>query len=143
MEFINFIKSKKYVTYNVLDKKPDIGSYAWSKVSFKDALKYHKNDSQNWGMRTGLQENGDYIIGLDFDMWHKQKGTNKYIQNQNTIKLFDEFLNLNEEKKGVFSSSTELNRGCIVDITKSNKIIEILSINGSSKIQKKEFCLEI
>ncbi len=143
MDFINFIKSKRYVTYNVLDKKPDIGTYAWSKVSFNDASKYHKNDSQNWGMRTGLQENGDYIIGLDFDMWHKQKGTNKYIQNQNTIKLFDEFLNLNEEKKGVFSSSTELNRGCIVDITKSNKIIEILSINGSSKIQKKEFCLEI
>ena len=149
MDFIDFIKDKKYVCYNVNEKQPilgnvkDPGYIGWSKITYEQALKHHQPNIENWGMRTGQQENGDYILGLDFDMWYKEKSTNKYIQSENTRKLFDEFLILNEEKKGVFSSSTELNRGCMCDVTDSKKILEILSINGSKKIQKTDYCLEI
>jgi len=147
MDFIKICKEKQYVIYNVKDKMPILALegkkplIGWSKITYEQALKFHDNESQNWGLRTGLQENGDYLLGLDFDMWYKDKG--KYIESQNTRKLSEEFSNLNSDNIGLFSSSTELNRGCIVNIKNSNKILKILQINGSSKICKKDYCLEI
>ena len=74
-------------------------------------------------------------------MWYKTGG--EYIASENTRKLFKDFEKLNNNKDGLFSSSTELNRGCLVDISKSKKIQEIIKINGKGKIEKKDFHLEV
>jgi len=142
--FINKLIEKKYIVYNVnSNKMPSLGNNddGWSKITFDNTLKYHNYDSDKFGLRTGIQENGDYIIGLDFDMWYKSQG--KYIASENTRKLYEEFNNINKNNYGVFSSSTELNRGVLVNINKSKKIQDILSINGKRKIEKKDYHLEI
>lgn len=142
--FINKLIENKYIVYNVNTVKLPIlgtGQEGWSKIAFDKCLKYHNLDSEMWGMRTGIQENGDYIIGLDFDMWYKSKG--KYIASENTRQLYEEFEHLNINKDGIFSSSTELNRGCIVDVTKSKLIKDMLSKNGKGKIEKNNYHLEI
>jgi len=141
MDFVKFCKDKKYVHYNVKNKQPILGAIGWSKVTYEEALKHHQSGNNDWGMRTGYQENGDHIIGLDFDMWYKSGG--EYVESINTKKLYKEFQAINPENIGVFSSSTELNRGCLVNIKNSSKIQEILEKNGSSKIEKKDFCLEV
>ena len=64
-------------------------------------------------------------------MWYKEGG--EYVSSENTRKLFKEFERLNNNKDGLFSSSTELNRGCLVDITKSKKIQEIIKMNKQGK----------
>ena len=143
-EFIQSLINKKYIVYNVNSAKlPILGrnDEGWSKITFDKTEKYRSMDSEMWGMRTGIQENGDFIIGLDFDMWYKSKG--KYIESENTRNLYKEFENLNINKDGIFSSSTELNRGCIVDVSNSLLIKDMLSKNGKGKIEKNDYHLEI
>ncbi len=145
MDFINLlISEKKYILYNVDEnKRPKVGTKekGWSKITFEDSLTFHNKDSLQWAIRTGIQPNGDVLTVLDWDMWYKVGG--EYIESENTRKLYKEFEKLNSENHGVFSSSTELNRGVIVDITKSKKLLDIISLNGSSKIQKKDYHLEV
>ncbi len=144
IEFIKHLIVNKYLVYNVNENKLPIlgsGSNGWSKITFENALKYHNYSLESWGFRTGIQPNEKFIIGLDFDMWYKTGG--EYIASENTRKLFKDFEKLNNNKDGLFSSSTELNRGCLVDISKSKKIQEIIKINGKGKIEKKDFHLEV
>lgn len=144
IEFIKSLIEEKYLVYNVNQLKLPLlgsGNDGWSKITFDNALKFHDYNSENWGIRTGIQPNDKYVIGLDFDMWYKVGG--EYISSENTRKLFKEFERLNNNKEGLFSSSTELNRGCLVDITKSKKIQEIIRINGKGKIEKKDYHLEV
>lgn len=142
-EFINYLLTNKYFIYNVNDKLPNLGTgdEGWSKIKYDDTFKYINYKSDRWGMRTGWQPNEKYIIGLDFDMWYKSG--NDYVSCHNTEKLFNEFKNLNSDLKGVYSSSTYKNMGCLVDITKSKKLIDALSNDGRRKLQKKNFCLEL
>jgi len=144
IEFIKSLIEEKYLVYNVNQLKLPLlgsGNDGWSKITYDDTLKFHDYESENWGFRTGIQPNDKYVIGLDFDMWYKEGG--EYISSENTRKLFKEFERLNNNKDGLFSSSTELNRGCLVDITKSKKIQEIIKINGKGKIEKKDYHLEV
>jgi len=128
MDFINLlISEKKYILYNVDEnKRPKVGTKekGWSKITFEDSLTFHNKDSLQWAIRTGIQPNGDVLTVLDWDMWYKVGG--EYIESENTRKLYKEFEKLNSENHGVFSSSTELNRGVIVDITKSKKLLDII-----------------
>ena len=75
MDLINEFKKRRYVIWNVNENKLPIvgtGDAGWSKISFDNVKQYWRNNTHNWGFRTGLQTNGDYIIGLDFDMWYKK-----------------------------------------------------------------------
>ena len=144
MDFLNGLIKEKYILYNVDEnKKPIVGTgdNGWSKITYEKALTYHKKQSKQWAIRTGIQPNGEFIIVLDWDMWYKVGG--EYIESENTRKLFKQFFKINSNQEGVFSSSTELNRGVIVNITKSKKLLDIISLNGSSKIQKKDYHLEV
>lgn len=139
--FISTLVESKYMIWNVNEKKMPIlpSGVGWSKCSLDD-FKVDVNGS-GFGIRTGHQPNGKYIIGLDFDMWVKSDG--KYIQCNNTRKLYAEFEKLNEDNAGVFMSSTELNRGCLVDISKCELLIELIESDGRRKIQKDNYCLEV
>ena len=126
---------------------PKVGSgkFGWSKISYEDSKKYFDPKNHQIGFRTGTQPNEKIIIGLDFDMWFSvNDGKNKkYVPSETTRKLYSEFELLNPDNIGVFSSSTELNRGVLVDITKSTKLKEIIAQDGRRKIQKENYHLEV
>lgn len=145
MEIINSFKSKKYVVWNInVSKKiPIVGTndLGWSKITHDDVKQYWNDKSNSWGFRTGIQENGDYIIGLDFDMWYKCN--NQYIASENTRKLFSDFELLNPNNEGVFTSSTSLNKNVLCDISKCDNLIKKLDDLGKGKIQNENYHLEI
>lgn len=143
MQIISFFQEQKFILYNVNSKKMPVllQSSSWSKITYKESLKQFDINNKLIGFRTGIQGNGKYIIGLDFDMWFKVKGD--YKESPNTIKLYKEFENVNKKMAGLYTSSTERNRGCLVDITASKKIIKLIEDDGRRKLQKKDFHLEI
>ena len=143
MDCVADFKKRKYVLWNVSSKKTPMlkGGYGggWNKITHDEAKQYW-GQSQNWGMRTGRQENGDYIIGLDFDMWVKEGLT--YVASQNTRDLFAKQQEINPDNIGVFESSTQLNRGVLVNIKKSKKLMKIMD-ELPLNIQRTNYCLEI
>lgn len=145
---IDFFISKDFLLWNVCEKKmPKVGSgnFGWSKINYEDSKKFFDPKNSQIGFRTGIQPSGKIIIGLDFDMWFSvNDGKNKkYVPSETTRKLYSEFELLNPDNVGVFSSSTELNRGVLVDITKSTKLRDIIAQDGRRKIQKENFHLEV
>lgn len=166
MELVREFREKRYIIYNVGDtptaikkgldltgktplcgwleingKTTFIKKHNWRKITFDNLESYWEEESDKWGLRTGLQENGDYLIGLDFDMWEKQNG--KYVECKNTIELYKRFESVNPSENGIFTSSTQRNRGVICDITYCTKIKELLSEAGSEKFNARNYCLEI
>ena len=143
MDCVAEFKKRKYVIWNVSTKKipmlKDGIARNWNKITHKEA-KLYWGQSKNWGMRTGRQENGDYIIGLDFDMWVKEGLT--YVVSQNTRDLFAKQQEINPNNIGVFESSTQLNRGVLVNIKKSKKLMKMMD-ELPLNIQRTNFCLEI
>jgi hypothetical protein len=143
MDCVADFKKRKYVLWNVSSKKTPMlkGGFGggWNKITHDEAKQYW-GQSQNWGMRTGRQENGDYIIGLDFDMWVKEGLT--YVASQNTRDLFAKQQEINPDNIGVFESSTQLNRGVLVNIKKSKKLMKIMD-ELPLNIQRTNYCLEI
>lgn len=140
-EFINYVVSNGYTIWNVTNKKMPLlpSGVSWSKCTIND---YTVNlNSDSFGFRTGKQENGKYIIGLDFDMYVKIN--KEYEECKNTRILYKKFEKVNEGNDGVFISSTENNRGVLVDITECEDLIDLIELDGRGKIQKKNYCLEV
>lgn len=145
MDFIDSLLASDYLLYNVNEKKIPVDSkgmqFSWSKITLEKVKSIRNLESTMWGMRTGLQPNGKYIIGLDFDMWYQQQ--DKYVSSENTRVLFEELKVINPDLSGVFCSSTELNKGVFCDITECTELIELLSNIGKSKFNCKDYHLEI
>tara|TARA_R110002110_G_scaffold11119_1_gene53958 strand:- start:225 stop:2636 length:2412 start_codon:yes stop_codon:yes gene_type:complete len=143
MDCVNEFKKRKYVIWNVSPKKTPMlkNGYGggWNKITHNEVKQYW-GKSNNWGMRTGRQENGDYIIGLDFDMWVKEGLS--YVVSQNTRDLFAKQQEINPDNIGVFESSTQLNRGVLVNIKKSKKLMKMMD-ELPLNIQRTNYCLEI
>lgn len=145
-KFINFLIENDYMVWNLgipkAEKAPKLQKgVGWSTAMLEDVKPYLNYKSNSWGMRTGLQPNGKYIIALDFDLWVKIN--NNYEECHNTRKLYKEFELLNDVKDGLFSSSTENNKGCLVDITNCHSLIELIELDARNKIQKQNYCLEV
>lgn len=151
MQFNNFFIQecidKHYAVMNCDEKKrPALDN--WSKRPAKDFYESVK-PTGFYTMRMGLQENGDYIINLDFDLKEKNKKTGKYDkENHFTRKLLDEWMEINEDEHGLFNSSTQGNMGNLVDITQCQKLIDLIADIGKSKFEmnsqkKKDATLEI
>lgn len=166
MELVEKFRENRYIIYNVGDtptaikkglqltgKTPLCGwleingestfikKHNWRKITFNNLESYWDYESDKWGLRTGQQENGDYLIGLDFDMWEKQNGV--YVECKNTIELYKTFESINPSENGVFTSSTQRNRGVICDITHCPDIQEILNECRAEKFNARNYCLEI
>lgn len=145
MDFIKECISKKYLLLNLKPntKNPICGikEEGWSKITYENSLKYLNKNSNTFTLRTGLQENGDYIIVLDFDLW--LKNGDKRTKDEKTENLFKDFLKLNINKDGIYKSSTVNNHNCIVKINNSKRIINELDEIGKRTFKKKGFELEI
>ena len=145
-KFISYLIENDYMVWNLglakAEKAPKLKKgISWSNALLEDVKPYLDLKSDKWGIRTGIQPNCKYIIALDFDLWIKVN--KEYEECHNTRKLYKEFEGLNIEKHGLFSSSTENNKGCIVDITDCQELIELIEIDGRAKIQKQNYCLEL
>ena len=94
------------------------------------------------GFRTGIQPDGRYIIGLDFDIFHEStKGSGEYVKCDITAKHFDRIKRY-VKSDAVFESSTCGNFGCLVDITEKPELIELLKPNNAKfKINQLEVLL--
>jgi len=143
-KIINYFTQNGYFVWNVVNKCPvaGVGDKGWSKILYEDIKTYWNLNSNNWGIRTGIQPNGDYIIGLDFDTWYKSGNT--YISCNNTIQLLEEFNNLLGDKKdGFYISGTERNRGCLVNIKSCPNLHMFLEEIGKGRFQANNYHLEI
>ena len=79
---INWFINQGYTIYNLTSSKEPYDSKkkqllgCWNVMTadeFKETIDYK---CENWGIRTGRQENGKHIIVLDFDMWYKKEKPN-------------------------------------------------------------------
>lgn len=143
-QVINYFTQNNFFVWNVKDKMPvaGTGNNGWSKIAYDDIKKYWDINSNSWGMRTGRQPNGKFIIGLDFDTWHKVGSS--YINCNNTITLLSEFVKiLGEKQDGFYISGTENNRGCLVDISNCSHLIGLLESIGKGRFQAENYHLEI
>ncbi len=141
--FIKKMIDDQYLIWNITDRKvPKLKpGLSWSSATLDDIRPTLDLNSNFFGMRTGFQPNGKFIIGLDFDMWIK-KG-DKYDECKATRDLYKTFEALNPLNIGVFVSSTQCNRGVLVDITNCPDLIKLIDTDSRRKIQQKGFCLEI
>lgn len=142
-DFINYLYTQNYTLWNVSEKKMPVlpKGISWSKACNEEIKPNVNLNSSSFGIRTGKQDNEKFIIGLDFDIMVKDG--EDYIVDNNTTKLYKKFIELNPEQAGVFISSTENNRGCLVDITDCKDLIELLINIKKSKFNKDNFHLEI
>jgi len=148
-ETISFFKNEKFLLWNIgTDKIPILkngSSGGWSKITYEQSKKYFDETNNNIGMRTGIQESGKYIIGLDFDIMKKDEATKAYsLECTNTKKFYTDFLgNCDGDVTGIFKSSTCGNYGILVDVTENKSIVDLLDNIAATTFQRKDFHLEI
>lgn len=140
---IQYFMDENFLIYNVKNKTPSVGygENGWSHISIENVKEYWDFNNPNWGMRTGLQPNGKYIIGLDFDMWYKNGST--YVESENTRKLINEFKTKTDKLDGFFDSSTINNVGIFVDISNCKDIINLLLKISKNIFSAPNYHLEI
>ena len=137
MQFINFLKNNEYqVGNNLMGKSP--GFKGWNTIPNL----YDRCDvnGDSFFLRMGDQLNGDYVIGLDFDVYKKSCKDNKH---KKTYDLLQEFKNSNKDNHGHFNGATYHNEGCIVSIKNCPQIIQKLDEIGKTKFQNKGYELEL
>jgi len=147
---LNFFNSNlgKYYIFNVKEKLPikcDTGKglNGWSSSNYETEIKPYVNiNSERYGisLNCGRQPNNDIIIGLDFDVMCINKENGKYEVNEYVKNLFNEFIDLNSNYDGVFSSSTQNNYGCFVKINDEQyeKLLKIGNIGGDLEVKIKK-----
>jgi len=145
MNFINQLINQKYLIYNVNDKKMPCdkngNGFAWSNITLEELEDMRNYDSEMWGMRTGIQPNGKYIIGLDFDLWFKDRGN--YIKCDKTRELYNIFEVINPNLDGCFCSSTMDNKGVFCDISNCKNLVDLLGKINKAKFECDGYHLEI
>lgn len=87
-------------------------------------------DDLSYGCKMGEQPNGDYIIGLDFDIYGKKNGLINLCDK--TFELYTAFCNINEKHYGVWRSGTEGNYGCLV-LIRDTTLIDTIRQLGKEK----------
>lgn len=146
MELIERLISEKYCLFNVgLSKRP-VNLYGnglddWETLPC-DALRIHHNkNSMLWGLRTGLQGNGRYIMTLDFDCCGKpDKQTGQYKGCEYTQEKYDEYAEIADKEDGWYLSSTEGNANVLIDYTDCPTIRKYAeTMNGKFSIK----CMEV
>ena len=131
------------ITKTPIDGYQKYGITGWpgktGKQYTRDLLKHlniNTADGIGYGVKCGLQPNGDFLIGLDFDIYGKSG--DGYVKNNKAEALFNKFIEITTD--GVWSSGTEGNYGCLVRIIDQNLIDKI------SKLKQDKFtvdCVEI
>jgi hypothetical protein len=124
-------------------KLPYPGS-EWSTRSYETTIKVsHKYYSSNWikniGFRTGLQPNGAYVIGLDFDITNRTETfdvKNRCVVPTSTCmktKSLFNFITTVFGMDGVFESSTCGNYGMLLDISDHPELVLFMTKKNKKK----------
>ena len=133
----NFIKSlvtQKFDVFNVDSSKKPVNKKGnkmgeWQSKTYDELVAQHNYNSKLWGMRVGKQTNDRHILSLDFDIYDKSADGDCV----KTKELLMHYLNICQNKNGLYSSSTEGNMNVLVDYTKSPSIIELVEKLGKTK----------
>jgi len=137
MEIIRTLISQKFALFNVgKDKKPvnryGNGMSSWSELSVDALKREHNMESNLWGMRMGKQENGRYIMTLDFDCCGEaDKTTGERMGCSYTKRKLDEYANIVDKHDGWYCSSTKGNANVLIDYTNVPEIISKVEQVGS------------
>jgi hypothetical protein len=97
-------------------------------------FKLEKTDEYGYGIKCGEQPNGDFIIGLDFDIYGKNGDEVEH--HEQAEKHFNEFININID--GVWSSGTEGNYGCLVKLSNVDLIEKIKTLGDKIEVDSVE-----
>ena len=143
MEVIKNLIEQGYVLYNAgkETKLPENlygnGVGQWQKLTYEQSKAHHNMNSMLWGIRTGIQGNGRYIMSLDFDICGKaDKITGKRLGCEYTKKKYEEFLSIVDKEDGHYLSSTITNANVLIDYT------NVASIREQAKKVKSKFSIK-
>jgi hypothetical protein len=135
--FIKGLVKDKFSIFNVDLEKCPINKAGgrmkdWINKSYRELVSMHNYNSNLWGMKLGEQENGRFIMSLDFDIYDKDtKG-----DCEKTKALLQIYLTSCSNHNGMYSSSTEGNINILVDYTNSPEIKEYVKKIETAKFQK-------
>ena len=145
MEVIKSLIEQKIALFNVgEDKIPiDINNKKlkeWQTKTFDELKTSHNMNSTKWGMRMGVQDDGRYIMCLDFDICgEKDKITGERLGCEYTKNKYNEYLSIVDKDDGHYLSSTEGNANVLIDYTNVPKIREMADKIGSKFDINKNF----
>ena len=137
METIKSLIAEKFCLFNVDCEKRPCNKYEallskWETKTCAELELLHNMESSRWGMRMGLQENGRYIMSLDFDCCGQEdKSTKKRKGCEYTKNKLKEYLEITDTENGIYNSSTEGNMNVLVDYSNLQKIREYVQQIGS------------
>jgi hypothetical protein len=136
--FIKDLVNQKFNLFNVDMTKCPINKAGskmkdWINKSFTELVSHHNYNSNLWGMKLGQQENGRFIMSLDFDVFDKnaENGVCKI-----TKELLETYISNCGNQNGMYSSSTEGNMNVLVDYSSCDDIKEYVKKLGTAKFQK-------
>ena len=143
-ELIHKLVSQKYNLFNVNIKKlpidcNGINMTGWESKTYDELVKNHNYTKKLWGLRVGKQENGNFIISLDFDCCGKKDKEGARVGCEYTKKKFQEYTNIKDKDDGLYSSSTEGNYNVLIDITKCNELLKMINKTKTSKFSIESF----
>jgi hypothetical protein len=107
-------------------KRDGNGMGSWQELPVAVLQKHHNMKSTLWGMRMGKQENGRYIMSLDFDTCGKDRTGCDY-----TKQKLAEYASIVDKEDGWYHSSTVGNENVLVDYTNTPEIIRLMEDAGS------------
>lgn len=145
MELIKTLVNERFYLFNVGENKQPInksgyGMDKWEDLCVDELVKQHNYNSQLWGMKMGLQENGKRIMSLDFDCCGKSnKEKTERVGCPLTKDKLKEYWELVDVKDGMYSSSTKGNMNVLIDYTDCEHIIEYVKQIGSNKFNFEGF----
>ena len=93
---------------------------------FKNTLVIH--ESCAYVIKNGRQDNGRYIICLDWDIYQPETG----VDCEKTSGLLGTYENLCGENDGMFNSSTDGNMGTLLDITDCDELVRMCECSVES-----------
>jgi hypothetical protein len=133
MEIINNLIAQKFSLLNVgYDTKRPLVGDGWQKQTFAQLKRNHNMNSTLWGLRTGKQENGRYIMSLDFDCCGTDRKGCDY-----TKQKLAEYTSIVDKEDGWYYSSTVGNENVLIDYTNAPEIIKL--VGERSKMSLKSF----
>ena len=129
------LHAKKYTAYNVGKDKIPINGHTnknmknWSKMKLNEIKSLCDYDNNSIGMRMGLQENGRFILNMDFDVLKKTNGN--YDECKKTKEMLNNFVKNNNDD-GIYESATIGNMNVLIDYTDATSLRDkIKEINTS------------
>ena len=107
--------------------------FEWELKNYEELVKEHDYNSNLWGIHLGRQENGRYIMSLDFDIY--QKATDSDCEKMK--ERFDTYDFYCANNNGMYSSSTDGNKNVLIDYTDSKTLMSLVN-----ELNKAKFTLE-